>query len=173
MTTTTQAGTVPRKKLSPRKRAQRIRWIQYAILAAVVVLLILNVDGRQVQSVFFRTDLIQVTLTSGLPRALLNTVFYTFGAFVVGVTLGTLLALMRLSQVAPYRWIESIYIEFFRGVPALIVLLAFGLLALSHTQAIAGFGLVLSVGVFASFLLAPLAMPYQGSAASPGRGDQL
>lgn len=51
--------------------------------------------------------------------------------------------------------------------------LAFGLLALSHTQAIAGFGLVLSVGVFASFLLAPLAMPYQGSAASQGRGDQL
>lgn len=37
--------------------------------------------------------------------------------------------------------------------------LAFGLLALSHTQAIASFGLVLSVGVFISFLLAPLAMP--------------
>lgn len=37
--------------------------------------------------------------------------------------------------------------------------LAFGLLALSHTQAIASFGLVLSVGVFVSFLLAPLAMP--------------
>lgn len=37
--------------------------------------------------------------------------------------------------------------------------LAFGLLALSHTPAIASFGLVLSVGVFVSFLLAPLAMP--------------
>jgi predicted exporter len=37
--------------------------------------------------------------------------------------------------------------------------LAFGLLALSHTQAIASFGLVLSVGVFVSFLLAPLVMP--------------
>lgn len=131
MTTTTQPGTVPRKKLSPRKRAQRIRWIQYAVLAVVVVLLILNVDGRQVQSVFFRTDLVQTTLTSGLPNALLNTVLYTFGAFVFGVTLGTILALMRLSQVAPYRWIASIYIEFFRGVPALIVLLAFGLLSVA------------------------------------------
>ncbi len=130
-TTTTQPGTVPRKKLSPRKRAQRIRWIQYAILAAVVVLLILNVDGRQVQSVFFRADLVQTTLTSGLPNALLNTIFYTFGAFVFGLTLGTILALMRLSQVAPYRWIASIYIEFFRGVPALIVLLAFGLLSVA------------------------------------------
>ena len=89
MSTTTQPGTVPRKKLSPRKRAQRIRWIQYAILAAVLVLVVLNVDGRQVQSVFFRTDLIQVTLTSGLPRALLNTVLYTFGAFVFGLTLAS------------------------------------------------------------------------------------
>ena len=39
--------------------------------------------------------------------------------------------------------------------------LAFGLLALSHTPAIAGFGLVLSVGVFVSFLLSPLALPYR------------
>lgn len=132
MTTTTQPGTVaPRKKLSPRKRAQRIRLVQYAILAAVVVAAILTVDGRQVQSVFFRSDLIQLTLQAGLPRALLNTVLYTFGAFLVGLTLGTLLALMRLSQVAPYRWIASIYIEFFRGVPALIVLLAFGLLSVA------------------------------------------
>ena len=42
-----------------------------------------------------------------------------------------------------------------------IALLAFGLLALSHTPAIAGFGLVLSVGVFVSFLLSPLALPYR------------
>ena len=131
MTTTTTSPAKPRKKLSPRKRAQRIRWVQYAVLAAVLLMVILTVDGRQVQSVFFRTDLVQVTLTSGLPRALLNTVFYTAGAFVFGLTLGTLLALMRLSQVAPYRWLASIYIEFFRGVPALIVLLAFGLLSVA------------------------------------------
>ena len=132
MTTTTQTSTVaPRKKLSPRKRAQRVRLVQYGVLAALLLAVILTVDGRQVQSVFFRTDLVQVTLTSGLPRALLNTVLYTFGAFVFGLTLGTLLALMRLSQVAPYRWVASIYIEFFRGVPALIVLLAFGLLSIA------------------------------------------
>ena len=37
---------------------------------------------------------------------------------------------MRLSSVAPYRWIAGIYIELFRGLPALIVL-AFGLLPLA------------------------------------------
>jgi polar amino acid transport system permease protein len=33
---------------------------------------------------------------------------------------------MKLSPVAPYRWIATAYIEFFRGLPALIVILAFG-----------------------------------------------
>ncbi|MDO5534140.1 MAG: amino acid ABC transporter permease [Propionibacteriaceae bacterium] len=131
MTTTTQPAPAARRRTSPRKRAQRIRLVQYAVLVVALVAIILNVDGRQVQSVFFRADLIQITLTSGLPRALLNTVIYTFGAFVFGLTVGTVLALMRLSQVAPYRWLASIYIEFFRGVPALIVLLAFGLLSVA------------------------------------------
>jgi polar amino acid transport system permease protein len=34
------------------------------------------------------------------------------------------LALMKLSSVGPYRWIATIYIEFFRGVPALLVFIA-------------------------------------------------
>lgn len=29
---------------------------------------------------------------------------------------------MRLSEVAPYRWIATAYVEFFRGLPVLIVL---------------------------------------------------
>lgn len=41
---------------------------------------------------------------------------------------------------------------------ALTTLLTFGMLALSNTQAIAGFGLVLSGGIFTAFLLSPLAM---------------
>lgn len=130
--TTTQPGAVaPRKKMSPRKRAQRIRWAQYAVLVAVLIAAIFTIDGAQVQRVFFRLDLIQVTLTSGLPRAFLNTIIYTAGAFVFGLALGTVLALMRLSQVGPYRWLATVYIEFFRGVPAIIVLLAFGLMSVA------------------------------------------
>ena len=63
--------------------------------------------------------------------ALLNTIIYSAGAFIFGLVGGTILALMRLSSVAPYRWIAGIYIELFRGLPALIVLLAFGLLPLA------------------------------------------
>jgi polar amino acid transport system permease protein len=58
--------------------------------------------------------------------ALKNTLIYTLLGFVVGLTGGVVLALMKLSSVAPYRWLATIYIEFFRGVPALLVFLAFG-----------------------------------------------
>jgi polar amino acid transport system permease protein len=131
MSAITVEGVRPKKKTSPRKRAQRIRFVQYGVLALVVLLAVLFVDGRQVSSAFFRLDLIEKTLTQGLPLAFLNTLAMTGGAFVVGLVLGTVLALMRLSQVAPYRWLSMIYIEFFRGLPALIVLMGFSLVSLA------------------------------------------
>ena len=130
MSTTTLDAT-PKKKLSPRRRAQRIRWAQYALLAVVVLVIALVADWGQIQRTFFRTDLIKNTLTEGVGTALKNTVVYTAGAFVIGLVLGTVLALMRLSSVAPYRWIATVWIEFFRGLPAIIVFIAFGLLPLA------------------------------------------
>ncbi len=121
----------PKKKLSPRRRAQRIRWAQYTVLAVVVVVIALTANWAQVQKVFFEPELIKETFTEGLPRAFKNTLVYTAGAFVIGLVLGTVLALMRLSSIGPYRWLASIWIEFFRGLPAIIVFLAFGLLPLA------------------------------------------
>ena len=120
-----------RRGPSPRQRAKRRRLIQYAVLVVGVVVLLLVADLPQIGQVFFRSDLIVATLTQGLGTALLNTIIYSAGAFVFGLVGGTILALMRLSSVAPYRWIAGIYIELFRGLPALIVLLAFGLLPLA------------------------------------------
>ena len=129
MTTTTEAP--PKKKLSPRRRAQRIRRVQYAVLALIVLVVLFTADWKQLQSVFFRTDLVKLTLTEGLPTAFKNTLVYTAGAFLIGLVLGTVLALMRLSSVGPYRWIATVWIEFFRGLPAIIVFLAFSLLPLA------------------------------------------
>jgi polar amino acid transport system permease protein len=129
MSTTTEAP--PKKKLSPRRRAQRIRWIQYAVLAAVAVAIALAADWGQIQQVFFRSDMIKATFTEGLPNAFKNTLVYTAGAFVIGLLLGTVLALMRLSSVGPYRWLSTMWIEFFRGLPAIVVFIAFGLLPLA------------------------------------------
>ena len=128
MTVTT---TPARKKLSPRRRAQRIRYLNYAILILGLLAVILFTDGRQLQQVFFRPDMIEATVGPGLLNALKNTILYTLGAFIFGLVLGTVLALMKLSQVAPYRWIATVYTEIFRGIPAIIVLLAFSLISLA------------------------------------------
>ncbi len=53
-------------------------------------------------------------------------VVYTAIAFTGGLVLALVLALMKLSPVGPYRWLATGYIEFFRGLPALIVIIAFG-----------------------------------------------
>ncbi len=129
--TTTTAPPVRRKKMSPRKRARIIRIIQYIVLGVAVVLIVALSDGQAIARTFFRPDLIAVTFGPALFHALLNTIAYTAGAFVFGLLLGTLLALMKLSQVLAYRVLATIYTEFFRGIPAIIVLLVFSLLPLA------------------------------------------
>lgn len=130
-TSTTPRPARAKKRGSPRQRARRIRLLQYLFLVVVAVLALTLADWSQIGEVFFRGDLIERTVSQGLPRAFLNTIIYTVGAFVVGLVIGTVLALMRLSQVAAYRVLATIYIEFFRGVPALIVFLAFSMLPLA------------------------------------------
>jgi polar amino acid transport system permease protein len=131
MSTSTATEAPAKKKLSPRKRAQRIRWAQYALLVVVALALGLIANWPQIGEQFFDPDLIKTTLTEGVGSALKNTIVYTAGAFVIGLLLGTVLALMRLSSVAPYRWLATVWIEFFRGLPAIIVFIAFGLMSLA------------------------------------------
>jgi polar amino acid transport system permease protein len=118
-------------RLSPRRRAQRIRAAQYALLVVIVLCALVFADWRTIEHTFFDPSLIVQTLLHGLAQALWHTIAYTAGAFVLGIVVGTLLALMRLSDVAPYRWLAIVYIEFFRGLPALVVFIAFSLLPLA------------------------------------------
>lgn len=150
-TTATEAAPA---KGSPRKRARRRRLIQYAVLVAVLLVVLFTADWAQIGQVFFRPDMVADTFAQGLGKALLNTLIYTVGAFVLGLVFGTLLALMRLSSVGPYRWIAGIYVEFFRGLPAIVVLMAFGLMPLAFPGMIIPFypfGTVwLALGIVAS-----------------------
>jgi len=127
MPTTTPVGLPPatRPRMSPRRRARVSRGVQYAVLVAGVVALVAVTDWSRVSSSLFSPDVAQAMLPT-LPRALRNTVVYATSAFAVGLSLGTLLALMKLSPVRPYRWIATAYIEFFRGIPALLVVISFG-----------------------------------------------
>ncbi len=131
MTDTAAPPAAARRRLSPRQRAQRIRVVQYVVLAVVVVAAIVLADWQQIAHVFFDPALIKETILNGLGMALFHTVVYTAGGFVFGLVVGTILALMRLSDIGPYRWIATAYVEFFRGLPTLVVFIALSLLPLA------------------------------------------
>jgi polar amino acid transport system substrate-binding protein len=52
----------------------------------------------------------------------LLTIELTFASMALAITLGLPIALARLYGPAPLRWLGLVYVEFFRGVPVLLVL---------------------------------------------------
>lgn len=51
-----------------------------------------------------------------------TTLHLTLVSFAVGIVWGFVLALLRVSSLAPVRWLAALYVEFFRGTPVLIQL---------------------------------------------------
>ncbi|MFI7128283.1 amino acid ABC transporter permease [Nonomuraea sp. NPDC050153] len=109
--------------LSPRKRQRVIRGVQYAVLVVAVVALVLYADWTSLAENFARPDIAEKAFPELFTIALKNTIIYSVGGFFFSFVFGLVLALMRLSQVRPYRWIAGIYIEIFRGLPALLIFL--------------------------------------------------
>jgi polar amino acid transport system permease protein len=95
------------------------------VLLVLVVLAAVTVDWARLGESFFNIDTVRA-LAPRLPGAALNTVVYTAASFALGLALGLVLALMKLSPVRVWRVLATGYIEFFRGIPALLVVLAFG-----------------------------------------------
>ncbi|WP_214411093.1 amino acid ABC transporter permease [Sphaerisporangium fuscum] len=118
------AGQAPgRAGLSPRKKQQISRGVQYAVLIVAVIAIALLTNWKGLAENFAKGDVAGQSLPDVFTVALKNTIIYTVGGFVFGSILGLILALMRLSSVRPYRWIAIIYIEIFRGLPALLIFL--------------------------------------------------
>lgn len=109
-----------------RTRARLIRTAQYGVLGAVVLVFALAADWGELRRAFFDLGVARTQFPDVVTTALVNTVVYTLLGFGFGLALGLPLALMRLSGVPPYRWLAIAYIEFFRGVPALLVFIALG-----------------------------------------------
>lgn len=123
--TEARAAAAGRARLSPRRRQQLARRIQYVVIVGALVALAVMTDWERMATTFANPDAIRA-IAPALPRAALNTVVYTVAAFAVGLSLGLLLALMKLSSVRVYRILATGYVEFFRGIPALLVVFAFG-----------------------------------------------
>jgi polar amino acid transport system permease protein len=112
--------------MTRRQRARAIRVAQYLILLALAGAFAALADWGRIADAFFDVDVIRELFPEVITVALKNTVLYTLCAFAFGLLLGLVIALMRLSRVTAYRALATVYIEFFRGVPALLVLIGFG-----------------------------------------------
>ncbi|MGE5466387.1 MAG: glutamate/aspartate ABC transporter permease GltK [Ignavibacteria bacterium] len=62
----------------------------------------------------------------------------TLTAIVVGIVWGTLLAMMRLSSIKPLQWLAAGYVNLFRSIPLLMVLLWFFLIVPRLLEAVLG-----------------------------------
>ncbi len=113
-----------RARLSPRKKQRISRGIQYAVLVAALVGFVFYADWPSLAQNFAKPDVAARCPARPVHgRAAEHDHLHGRRLRPVGFVFGLLLALMRLSTVRPYRWIASIYIEIFRGLPALLIFL--------------------------------------------------
>lgn len=102
------------------------RGILYAVLLVALGLVILLADWSAIRENFLDREVLETLWPEIVTVAAKNTIVYTVIAFAGGLVIALFLALMKLSPIGPYRWIATSYIEFFRGLPALVVIIGFG-----------------------------------------------
>ncbi|SEF12167.1 amino acid ABC transporter permease [Streptomyces sp. Ag109_O5-10] len=160
MTAGTDTELQPRRTgLSRRQKRRLSRGAQYVVFVAAVVAFAVGADWGRLQNQFAQWDIARQMFPDVITLALKNTVLYTLSGFVVGLALGMVIALMRLSSVGPYRWLAGIYIEIFRGLPALLIFIFIGVavpLAFPGTEIVGGtYGKVaLALGLVAAAYMA-------------------
>ncbi|MFB7737244.1 amino acid ABC transporter permease [Streptomyces sp. NPDC056112] len=130
-----------RRRLTRSRRRALSRGVQYAVFVAAVIAFAATADWGRLQNQFAQADIARRMFPDVITLALKNTVLFTLTGFVVGLVLGMVIALMRLSSVGPYRWVAGVYIEIFRGLPALLIFIFVGVavpLAFPGTEIIGG-----------------------------------
>ena len=107
-------------------RQKLIRYSLYGLLIFVAGAFALFADWDTIGTAFFNPEIAAEMFPVVLTTAARNTIVYTFLAFSFGLVLALLLALMKLSSIKVYRWLAIVYIELFRGLPALVTIIFVG-----------------------------------------------
>jgi polar amino acid transport system permease protein len=136
--------------VTKRRRQQLVRGALYVLLLGGLALAVDAADWERLLFYFGDLEVARGMFPEAITIAMRNTILYTASAFVFGFALGLVLALMKISTIPPYRWLATIYIEIFRGLPALltiyavafIVPLAFGIRWNDLQKITVGLGLV-------------------------------
>lgn len=108
------------------KRTYRIIGVVAVLLLAGLLALIVrglaNPADNQLTAEKWRPFLDPVTWTA-LGRGLVNTLKAAAIAVVLSIAVGLVLGVGRLSQVRPVRWVCGVYVELFRSVPVLVMMI--------------------------------------------------
>ncbi|MGW9207083.1 amino acid ABC transporter permease [Embleya sp. NPDC055664] len=102
------------------------RWVAAVVVLALVGLLINAFAGAKIHWNVTGDYLFDAQIMKGAG----NTLLISLAAMAVGLVLGVLAAIMRLSGNPVTSTVASVYIWFFRGTPVLVQLLIWGNLAL-------------------------------------------
>lgn len=116
-----------RRRLKRTTRARINQGVLYAIVAIGICVLISLADWSAIRRNFLDADVLSALWPEILTVAAKSTAMYTATALVGGTAAGARPGGDEaIAGSAPTAGIATAYIEFFRGLPALVVILAFG-----------------------------------------------
>ncbi len=113
-------------RLGRRDQARLTRWASYAAGLLVLGYLLVAIDWPRIQDAMFQPDIVRDQFPKIVTQGAKNTLIFTVFGFSGGLVVGLIVALMRLSDIGPYRWFATVYVDVIRGLPALLVLIFIG-----------------------------------------------
>jgi polar amino acid transport system permease protein len=123
------ASAVPelyRSGRAKRARSRNRRLGAYALGLVAVAATIAFADWETIGEKYFDIDRARAMFPELVTIGVRNTLIYTLFSFVGGAILGLTMALLRLSTIRAYRWFAAVFIEIFRGLPALLTIILVG-----------------------------------------------
>jgi len=107
--------------LRPTVRDRAGKWASYAVGVAVLAVVAFTADWPTIMHQFFNLEVAAQMWPAIVTVALKNTLWMTFASFVLGMSLAIVLAVLKVAG-GPLGWFAVVFIEFFRGIPALLTI---------------------------------------------------
>ncbi len=105
-------------------RQKLYRYTVYAVLIAILAWVVFGTNWAKIGPLFFNPEVAAKMFPGIITVALVNTLWFTAVAFIGGLLLGIVLALLKMSSIGPFRWLATAWIELFRGLPAILTIFA-------------------------------------------------
>ncbi|MEO7837257.1 MAG: amino acid ABC transporter permease [Acidimicrobiales bacterium] len=154
-------------------RARRRALVASVVAGVAILAVVVAAAGRLQDSGQLDADkwrpLAQWSVVKFFLGGLLNTVKAASTSMAIAMTVGAVLALARLARHRPQRWLATLYVEFFRGLPLYVLILfcKFGLPRIG-VQVGTFWALVIGLSLYNSSVLAEI---YRAGILSLDRGQ--